>query len=290
MDMADTLGPWQLDCVHNVDCHEALKAVPDDVLDVVVTSPPYWGQRGSAGLGLETDPREYVENLTGVLAEAMRCLKPTGTLWLNIGDAYNTPINWRRSDHSYSSLGKDGTGLKSTNSAYTKNRGRRRAFIERGTGWLKYGNLLAVPYRVVLAMSDAGYLFRGEVIWRKTRPLPEGVCRRPHRRHEGIYIFAKDERHHFRTRPPVPSVWELVQTPNRTSHCSTFPTDLPLRCIEAAGLDAPGIVCDPFMGSGTTAEAARQLGHRFLGFELDGATCALAVERLSQATQVRLST
>ena len=287
---SERLGPWPLNCVHNVDCYEALREIPDDVLDVVVTSPPYWGQRGTLGLGLEADPRDYVENLTCVLLEAMRCLKPTGTLWLNVGDAYNTPINWRRSDYSYSSLGKERTGLKSTNSAYTKNRGRRRAFVEKGTGWLKYGNLLALPYRIVLAMSDAGYLFRGEIVWHKTRPLPEGVCRRPHRRHEGIYIFAKDERHRFRTRPPVPSVWTLVQSPNRTPHCSTFPVDLPVRCIEAAAIEVPGVVCDPFMGSGTTAEAARLLGHRFLGFEVDDATCALAADRLTRPTQVRLST
>ena len=46
----------------------------------------------------EADPRDYVARLTAVLAEAMRCLKPSGTLWLNVGDAYNTPINWRQ-DH-----------------------------------------------------------------------------------------------------------------------------------------------------------------------------------------------
>lgn len=284
------LGPWQLDTIHHTDCHEALKKVPDDVLDLVVTSPPYWGQRGSPGLGSEEDPRAYVKNLTTVLTEAMRCLKRDGTLWLNLGDAYNTPINWRRTDHSYSSLGKQRQGLKATNSAYTKRRGRRRAFIDKDTGWLKYGNLLAIPYRVATAMADAGYLFRGEIVWHKTRPLPEGVCRRPHRRHEGIYLFAKDERHRFRTRPPVPSVWTLVQTPNRTPHCSTFPLDLPIQCIEAAALEPPSIVCDPFMGSGTTAEAARRLGHRFLGFELDEATCTLAHERLQVSTQVALPT
>ena len=284
------LGPWQLDTIHNIDCYKALKTVPDDVLDLVVTSPPYWGQRGSPGLGSEADPRAYVDNLTRVLTEAMRCLKPAGTLWLNLGDAYNTPINWRRTDHSYSSLGKERKGLKATNSAYTKHRARRRAFIDKDTGWLKYGNLLAIPYRVATAMTDAGYLFRGEIVWHKTRPLPEGVCRRPHRRHEGIYLFAKDERHRFRTRPPVPSVWTLVQTPNRTPHCSTFPLDLPLQCIEAAALETPSIVCDPFMGSGTTAEAARRLGHRFLGFELDEATCTLAHKRLQVPTQGALPT
>ena len=110
---------------------------------------------------------------------------------VNIGDSYNTPINWREDDHEYSSLGKDRKGLPPTNSAYSKNRGRRRAFIQKNVGWLQYGNLLAIPYRVVLAMTDEGFLFRGEIIWEKSRPLPEGICRRPHRRHEGIYIFAR---------------------------------------------------------------------------------------------------
>lgn len=273
---AASLGPWALDQVHNVDALSGFRAMPSDCLDVIVTSPPYWGQRGNAGLGLEADPREYVRNLVLILSEGMRCLKPSGTLWLNVGDSYNTPINWREKDHKYSSLGADGDGLPETNSAYTKKRGRRRAFIEKDTGWLKYGNLLAVPYRIVLGMSDAGFLFRGEVVWVKSRPLPEGLCRRPHRRHEGIYIFAKTEQHSFRVKPPVGSVWELVQTPNMTSHCSTFPLELPTKCIEAAGFTGDGTICDPFFGSGTTGRASLALGHHYVGFEIDAATCRIA--------------
>ena len=273
----DTLGPWTLDTVHNVDCLTGLQQIPTDSVDVVVTSPPYWGQRGNSGLGSVRDPRDYVSNLVAILSESMRCLKPTGTLWLNIGDAYNTPINWSEKDHLYSSLGKDKTGLPPTNSAYTKDRGSRRAFIDKDAAWLQYGNLLALPYRVVLGMTDAGFLFRGEVVWEKSRPLPEGICRRPHRKHEGIYIFAKSEQHVFRVKPPVGTVWRLLQTPNLTNHCSTFPLDLPIQCIKAAGVEAPGaMICDPFMGSGTTGRAAMILGHRFVGFELDAQMCVTA--------------
>lgn len=281
-------GPWKLNTVHNADCLVGLRDVVNDSIDVIVTSPPYWGQRGGAGLGGEEDPREYVANLTTILAEAMRCLKPQGTLWLNIGDSYNTPINWREDDYAYSSLGKDGTGLPATNSAYTKNRGRRRAFIRNDVPWLQYGNLLAVPYRVVLAMQDRGFLFRGEVLWEKSRPLPEGICRRPHRRHEGIYVFAKDEGHLFRVKPPVPSIWKLVQTPNKTPHCSTFPLDLPLQCIGAAAVEGRGVVLDPFMGSGTTARAAVMSGHDFLGFELSASMCKIAAEYVWDKTQPSL--
>jgi DNA modification methylase len=197
-------------------------------------------------------------------------------MWLNIGDAYNTPINWREDDRTYSSLGKDRQGLAADNSAYTKKRGRRRAFVSRDVPWLQYGNLLAVPHRVILALTDLGFLFRGEIVWEKSRPLPEGVCRRPHRRHEGIYLLAKSERHAFRVKPPVPSIWRLVQTPNLTRHSSTFPVDLPLQCIAAAAIEGRGLVLDPFMGSGTTARAARLAGHDFLGFELDPSMCRTA--------------
>ena len=282
------LGPWALNAVHNVDALIGLRDIPSDSFDVVITSPPYWGQRGSDGVGSESDPRDYIRNLLAILAETMRCLKPSGTLWLNIGDSYNTPINWRESDHDYSSLGKEGTGLPPNNSAYRKDRGRRRAFVQMDVGWLKYGNLLAIPYRVALALTDLGFLFRGEVVWEKSRPLPEGICRRPHRRHEGIYIFAKDERHSFRTKPPVGSVWRLVQTPNLTPHCSTFPIDLPLQCINAAGLERKGLIFDPFMGSGTTAKAARMLGHQFLGFEIDAENCKLANAYINEDSQESL--
>ena len=286
MSATKMLGPWRLNTVHQADCYDAMRAMPSDTVDVVVTSPPYWGQRGAAGLGSEPDPRDYVLNLARILAEAMRCLKPSGTLWLNIGDSYNTPINWREDDHLYSSLGKDGLGLPATNSAYTKNRGRRRAFVRPEIGWLKYGNLLAIPYRIVLALTDLGFLFRGEVLWEKTRPLPEGVCRRPHRKHEGIYILAKNERHSFRVKPPVPSIWRLVQTPNMTSHSSTFPVDLPMQCISAAATNGgTGIVLDPFMGSGTTARAALMSGYDFIGFEIDAATCKIAEEYIAEPMQ-----
>lgn len=271
-----------LNTVHNLDCLIGLKKLKDDSVDICVTSPPYWGQRGDAGIGTEIDPREYVENLSTILIEVMRVLKPSGVLWLNIGDSYNTPINWSFEDHVHSTLGADKKGLAITNSAYTKNRGSRRAFIEKSAGWLQYGNLLMLPNRVVMALCDAGNLFRGEVIWAKSKAMPEGRCRRPHRKHEGIYLIAKDEQHAFRVSPPVPSVWDIKPDLNRTPHTSTFPIDLPLKCIQASGID-DGVVLDPFMGSGTTGLAARILGFDYIGFELDPANAATAYDRIRQS-------
>lgn len=269
-----------LNNIHNLDCLTGLKALPDDSVDLCVTSPPYWGQRGDAGVGTENDPRDYIRNLSVILNEVMRVLKPSGVLWLNLGDAYNTPINWSFEDHIHSTLGADKKGLAITNSAYTKNRGRRRACIDKKVGWLQYGNMLMLPQRIIIELCNVGNIFRGEVIWSKSKAMPEGRCRRPHRKHEGIYIIAKSERHCFRVSPPVPSVWNIKPDTNKTPHTSTFPIDLPIKCIQASGIES-GIILDPFMGSGTTGLAAKLLGFDYIGFELSPENARTAIERIA---------
>lgn len=278
-------GPFQLNSVVQGDSRELIKLLPDNSIDVIVTSPPYWGQRMSQGSGVEQDPRVYVEELRSMFLDLLPKLKKHGICWINIGDAYNTPVNWRTDDHTYSSLGADANGLPATNSAYVKPRHKRKAFIDKEESWLQYGNLLSLPYRLVIAMSDDGWLSRGEVIWRKKNPMPEGRCRRPHRQHEAIYLLAKDERHLFRQQPPVGSVWEFgsEKIPG-LPHYSRFPLELPTRCIEAYGQAGEEIVVfDPFAGSGTTGVAAAKLGCSFIGFEIDGDQVEAANQRVHAA-------
>jgi len=115
--------------------------------------------------------------------------------------------------------------------------------------------------------------------------MPEGKCRRPHRQHEPILLFAKNERHSFRTKPPVGSVWEF---PNEKidglAHYSRFPLELPRRCIQAFGkLGEDVVVLDPFMGSGTTGMAAKSLGCSFVGFEIDPLQVKESNDRISRS-------
>lgn len=253
------------------DCVELIGKLPDSSVDVLVTSPPYWGQRLSHGMGTENDPRDYLKFLERVFLAVLPKIKPQGIVWVNLGDAFNTPVNWRLDDRKYSTLGVDGDGLDENNSAYTKPRAKRKAFIDREAGWLSYGNLLALPNRLVISLSEKGYLYRGEVIWRKKNPMPEGRCRRPHRQHEPVFLLARSEDHTFRVSPPVGSVWDF---PNEKidglAHFSRFPEELPRRCIDAYGkIDETTVVLDPFSGSGTTGIAARRMGCSYIGFEID---------------------
>ena len=117
------------------DCLDLIPRLPDSSIDIVVTSPPYWGQRESAGTGTEADPREYLAFLQKVFESIHPKLKDEGIIWINMGDSYNTPVNWGQKDYKYSSLGPDRNGFKPENAAYTKPRYQRKAFIDPEVGW-----------------------------------------------------------------------------------------------------------------------------------------------------------
>ena len=78
-----------------------LKLFPNDCIDCVITSPPYWGHRAyvNGGIGLEDSWEDYINNLLAIFCEIKRVLKPSGSFWLNIGDAYQRKsligIPWR---------------------------------------------------------------------------------------------------------------------------------------------------------------------------------------------------
>ena len=73
------------------DCLDKLRAIPDESVHCVITSPPYWGLRDygvDGAIGLEDTFEEHLEKLLEVFGEVWRVLRKDGTLWLNYGDAY----------------------------------------------------------------------------------------------------------------------------------------------------------------------------------------------------------
>jgi len=91
---------------------EGLRDCPSDSVDTVITSPPYWGHREYGGeheIGGESTVAEYIQVLGEVFLEVKRVLKPTGSLWLNIGDAYEDKrllsIPWRLAIHMQDTQG-----------------------------------------------------------------------------------------------------------------------------------------------------------------------------------------
>jgi len=121
----------------------------------------------------------------------------------------------------------------------------------------------------------AGFPVRQIIIWQRSG----GINFNPGYflpTYEVIYLIAKPD---FKLAPKMNAmgdVWSIPQERNN-EHPAPFPVELASRCIQAVGA---GPVLDPFMGSGTTAIAAEQLGIEWIGFEKSKAYCAMAKERL----------
>lgn len=193
------------------DVFARLRQIPDNSIDCVVTSPPYWGLRdyGVEGqLGLEPTLAEHIETVVRYCAEVMRVLKPTGTFWLNYGDCYAASPNGRSAADT-KATGKDDRAFRdkpfSTIGSVGNHKTKRMS--DRGgrwgggnnpaTGYLKAKDLCMVPNRIAIALQDAGWWVRSEIVWAKPNPMPESVTDRPATSHEKIFLLTKSARYFY---------------------------------------------------------------------------------------------
>ena len=169
--------------------------IPDRSIDCVVTSPPYWGLRdyGIDGqLGLEAMPQEYVASMVEVFREVWRVLKPTGTVWLNLGDSYATSYPGVRYQNLDRYSAADGYGRRGGGHKLSNNPSGRPPL-----GGLKPKDLAGIPWRVAFALQDDGWYLRSDIIWSKPNPMPESVTDRPTKAHEYIFLLTKEEHYHY---------------------------------------------------------------------------------------------
>lgn len=170
------------------DARQKLKEIPDETIDCVVTSPPYWGLRdyGHDGqIGLENDYQTYIQELVTIFQEIRRTLKPTGTLWLNLGDTYNGSGGNHQPHH------KNDTGFQGKIGAeHYKGKGRN-------IRTLKPKDLIGIPWRVALALQKDGWWLRQDIIWSKPNPIPEPVTDRCTKAHEYIFLLTKNRDYYY---------------------------------------------------------------------------------------------
>lgn len=168
-----------LDKIYNIDCRDGLKLLPDNSIDCIVTSPPYYGLRDyntPGQIGLEQTPDHYINSMVSVFNECLRVLKKTGTLWLNIGDSYAT------GGRGYS------WGLQS----YKQDMGWKSA-----PEGFKRKDLLGIPWRIAFALQSNGWYLRQDIIWNKPNPMPESVNDRCTKAHEYIFLMSKSTKYFF---------------------------------------------------------------------------------------------
>jgi DNA modification methylase len=296
------------------DNRETLKRLPEQSVQTVVTSPPYWGLRDYGEgdqIGLESTPDEFVEQLCLVFDEVWRVLKDDGTLWLNLGDSYAA----MRDSKSTPDTLRAGDGTKVSTAA-----NRNPANLKQAG--LKHKDLVGIPWRVAFALQARGWYLRSDIIWHKPNPMPESVTDRPTKSHEYIFLLTKSPRYFFdykairedgvipagtkaakggsersstdkvNSRPPEyaiydgyrnkRTVWTVNTKPYKDAHFATYPPELIEPCILAGSAEGD-IVLDPFSGSGTTGEMALKHGRNYIGLELNPEYATLSEKRLTEA-------
>lgn len=277
----------------------------DGSVNCCVTSPPYYGLRDYGNpdqLGLEPTPEDYVANMVTVFREVWRVLRDDGTCWLNLGDSY---------------AGSSQTG--GTKHLETNRREKRMFKSSQQLAGRKPKDLIGIPWLVAFALQRDGWYLRSDIIWHKPNCMPESVTDRPTKAHEYVFLLTKNARYwydadavavrttypgdtrHLRTdktqeyaRPDNGSrfrtgnatglyrnrrsVWTVATQPYSGAHFATFPPAL-IEPMIKAGCPVDGLVLDPFAGSGTTLQVARNLGRRGIGLDISAEYLALAKQR-----------
>jgi len=237
----------------------------------VVTSPPYFGLRDYGNddqIGLEADYRDYVHQLVLAFAAIEPALANDGTLWVNLGDSY---VN-RRASATYEASSEKSTLKGPSQQVAVGNLPINRKFD------IAEKNLFGIPWRFALAMQEAGWILRNDIIWHKTNGLPEPVKDRFTRRHEHVFLFSKQARYVFNEAEGANpgDVWVIPKSTFSGAHFATMPAALARRCI-AAGSREGDVVLDPFSGSSTTGMAALSLGRKYIGIDINGEYHGLAL-------------
>lgn len=193
------------------DILEFLPKLREKSVHVIVTSPPYWAVRDykieptdwpevkyklfgfeltvppmTCQLGHEPTPEYFVGHMVYVFRLARRVLRDDGTLWMNMGDCYNSKSGGyqgahQHGNHSYIS---EGTKLATVK-------------INRNSKTLKQKDLAGIPWMLAFALRGDGWYLRQDIIWHKRNPMPESVGDRCTKAHEYIFMLSKKPVYYF---------------------------------------------------------------------------------------------
>lgn len=249
------------------DCIEVMRGIPDASVDAVFADSPYNLQLGAKTLYRPEDqtaaravrdawdafesPEEYDAFTRAWLTECKRVLKPDGAMWV-IGSYHNI-------------------------------------------------------FRVGAILQDLGFWILNDIVWVKTNPMPNFRGTRFTNAHEtliwatprktGKYTFNYETMKKLNGGKQMRSDWDIniclgeerVKDENGKSlHNTQKPMDL-LRRVILSSTKAGDVILDPFVGSGTTAAAAKELGRNFIGIDREESYVKAARERVESIKPIDLS-
>jgi len=171
------------------DVLEKLTEIPDETVDVEISSPPYWGLRdyGVEGqLGLEPDFRDYLKTMSKIMQELKRVLKKTGTCWINLGDTYCGHKGEMRNP----GYAKEEDRIKYRKDA----QGKKENFNIYG---VTTKSLFGIPERFYIDCIDNGWIARNFIPWIKANSMPQSAQDRFTNKWEPVFFFAKERKYYF---------------------------------------------------------------------------------------------
>ncbi|MBK8471353.1 MAG: site-specific DNA-methyltransferase [Sphingobacteriales bacterium] len=247
------------DYINNIiqgDCLELLKTVPDNSVDMTFADPPFNLKKGYNSYKDKLALQEYLDWCEQWITEMVRITKPTGSIYL-----HNIP-KWL--------------------TYYTTFLNKQADFKH----WISWDAPTA-PMGKTLQPNHYGILFYAK----DNKQLKFYEIRYPHKRTRKAHILAKDYGgkkamlHPFG--PLVSDVWTDIHRIKHNKYRDEHPCQLPIHLLERIILmstDEGDIVLDPFNGTGTTAIAAKRLGRKYVGFELDNEYVEITKNKLEQET------
>ena len=269
----EAIGPSLLLCG---DARAGLALLPDESVQTVLTSPPYWSLRDyqvEDQIGRDDSLDAYLNAIAAVFDQVRRVLRPDGTVWLNVGDSYTS-------------------GNRTYRAPDRKNSARAMSVRPPTPEGLKPKDLIGVPWRLAFALQEAGWWLRSEVIWHKHNAHPESVADRPTKAHETLFLLSKQQDYYYdqqAVKGPrgrrLRTVWNIPTEPlrrtngNADDHPAMMPMSLARRCLSITS-KRNSVVLDPYAGSGTTLLAARDLECDWVGVEIKPAFVDLIERRM----------
>lgn len=302
-------------------CLDKIKELPNNSIDCVISSPPYFGLRDygmEEQFGLESNYKDYIINTIKVFETFKEKLKDEATIWWNVGDSYHNfrPTNnkeklYKHPDYPKQSISGNRRDLP------TESLKRNQRYND-----IKEKDLMMIPNRVAIALQENGWYIRSEIIWVKPNHMPESIKDRPTCCHEKIWLITKNKKYYydneaikedaigkksgnkkpqkgtdqkfsetkqglFKAQQKIyykknkRNVWTITTKPFKESHFATFPIDLIEPCV-LAGCKEGGTILDPFSGAGTTGIAAKKHNRNAILIELNPKYIEIAKKRIQK--------
>ena len=285
-----------------------LTNIPDNSVDMCVTSPPYYNLRdykNSGQIGAENTVKDFVENLCKVFDEIHRILKPTGSCWVNIGDTYDKKRLLQVPSRFEIAMCDRGWHLRNE-IIWSKPNPQPISSKDRFWGNHEKFFWFVKDVKKYYFNRDAILVPQAEISIRRMFSKNNMSKRKDFNTtsKEGFAISSNSQdKHYARMREemgidkefnyeeliksgkcpmrPEFDTWDIPSVTYKGAHFAVYPPELIEKPILSC-CPEQGIVIDPFMGSGTTGEVAKLNNRRYIGLELNPEYAILANERISK--------